>query len=206
MKLSWKAVLFVFLMAGFFVICPTDWAYSQQSKAWHRRAHSHTSRMLKQDPEYQYGLKIWTHKSEKSQKPKGWQVQEQWSADGRALAVSFCRGNDKNRLLVWRKGKLVRDWNGNDFLAGEPIYGMAWSPDDRRLLIHIPPSEGSWDSHTGPLWCIDMATGRHRLVYASATYFSWKGPNTIRYRYKEYGVPYHPFGYGPEHLNVVRVR
>ena len=164
------------------------------------QAHSRTHKPPKHESEYQYGLNIWTHKLKSSD---GY---AQWSADGRALAVSFCRGNDKNRLLVLRRGKRVLDWNGSSFLAGEPIYKMAWSPDDRRLLIHIPPSEGSWDEHTGPLWCIDMATGRHRLIYRHVTYFSWIGRNTIRYRYKIWGVTGHPFGYGPEHLNVVRVR
>jgi hypothetical protein len=146
--------------------------------------HRLTRKMLTNDPEFQYGLDVWTHKLNSSEHHKGCPADVQWSADRRALAVYFCQGNDKNRLLVWRRGKRVRDWNGNSYLAGEPLYKMAWSPDDRRFLIHIPPAEGSWDLHTGPLWCIDMATGKHWLIYRPATYFSWIGSNTIRYRYK----------------------
>ena len=179
------------------VVCRGVIGQQRSGEPSRQRVHSHGYKTPTKDLEFQYGLNIWTHKLKSSD---GY---AQWSTDGRALAVSFCEGNDKNRLLVWRRGKRVLDWNGSSFLAGEPIYKMAWSRDDRRLLIHIPPTEGSWDQHTGPLWCIDMATGKHRLICQPATYFSWIGSNTIRYRYKSWGPTGHPVG--PDHVRVVRV-
>jgi hypothetical protein len=194
-----RTVLVIVLAIACLDICATSVSQSNTSRAFLQRIHSRTHKTPTRDSEFHHGLDIWTHKSKSSQDDNA-----QWSADGRALAVFFCRGNDRNRLLVWRKGKRVRGWNGSSFLAGEPAYKLAWSPDDRRLLIHIPPSEGSWDTHTGPLWCIDMRTGRHRLICGSATYFSWIGSYKIRYHYYVWDRPV-PGG-NQEQTRVVRVR
>jgi hypothetical protein len=131
-------------------------------------------------------------------------VQLQWSNNSRSLAIFNIQGEtpDVNRLLVWSRGKrsldLIGNVTGNGFLAGEPLFSMLWSPDNRWLLLHIPGAQGNYDFHNGALWCVNVGSRSVRLVNSSATRAKWTGSRSVSYWYRPWlALPESPH-LGPE--------
>src|SRR5262249_49715743 len=102
--------------------------------------------------------------------------------------------------------KRALDFNGHRFLQGEPLYSMLWSPDNRRLLLHIPGAQGNYDTHTGNLLRVNLASRSINLIEVGVTHAKWVGSRTGSYRYRPWlATPELPH-VGPEKHGTFKFR
>jgi len=107
----------------------------------------------------------------------------QWFSDHQALAIiEDAVGHQAGyyRLHVWRPAK--RTFRLDDLPGWEVVQDVAWSGDHQRILFRGAASFGEADQGFGRLWCLDLETGRIRLVAGgSITRMVWVTPRRFRY-------------------------
>ncbi len=105
-----------------------------------------------------------------------------WSRDGRAMAA-VCRvaGGDL-RVLVWRVGQRLREFDFTN--VDDYIMECAWSPDNRRLLI-FSGSSGNEMFHHGSLTCLKLGPWpRYKQSPVGGSQvraYRWKSRRTVAY-------------------------
>jgi hypothetical protein len=112
-----------------------------------------------------------------------------WSPDHRALALldspPASPGQSWLRLIVWRAGHRVKEFRTiPPLLEFDGIPHVAWSADNKRLLLLGARTQGSGDAGLYSLWCFNVSNGRARKLTAYAdrvTRAEWLGTRRIRF-------------------------
>ncbi len=109
-----------------------------------------------------------------------------WSPDRAALAVvdeRVWQGDDRYELLVWRNGERVRRIRFlPPFRRFEIVRDLIWSPDNQRLMLLGPYSEGEADQGFNRLWCLRLQDERAQLLSNEAvTQARWTRATRVRY-------------------------
>lgn len=112
-----------------------------------------------------------------------------WSADQRAFALvddATGSAHTQFRLIVWRAGERVRTYLTLLPLPHLDAIGyLAWSADDKRLLLLASDSQASVSVGFYELWCLNVDRGRAVKLAAplgwAVTQAHWIGQRPIRY-------------------------
>jgi hypothetical protein len=112
-----------------------------------------------------------------------------WSEDGRATAIVDYGASNlirRHRILVWREGERVSEFQSRDFLDHEGIEDLLWSPNKHSLLLRGSYAMGN-QSVGGPyaLWHVRLPSGRARLLSPSVDRMEWLSNDKVRYWTRE---------------------
>jgi Tol biopolymer transport system component len=107
-----------------------------------------------------------------------------WSPNGKQIAYTLLTADRK--VEVWlanADGTSQRRLMENDSTRGGPQW-PAWSPDGKRLAVHVGKYGQNQAEHTAHIWVIDVATGAKTKLAAHDTPYldetpSWLGNSRI---------------------------
>jgi hypothetical protein len=129
----------------------------------------------------QTGHAIW-------QRSVGYIYQAAWSPDRRAFALmDDAPGSAESpfRLIVWRAGERVRSYRAIPPLPYlDTIDHVAWSSDNKRLLLLGGSTQGNGSVGLFDLWCLNVDLERTTKLTAYSdrvTKAQWIGPRRIWY-------------------------
>ena len=90
--------------------------------------------------------------------------------DGRARGVD-------DRVRVWSP-RGCHTWTRTGMVA-DALMDVAWSPDERRVLLRLAPGFGHLDVDLGTLFGLDLATGQVRQLATSVRRARWTSGRSV---------------------------